>query len=724
MPNLSKKCKIGFSSKKFALLLLGLFFQLALIVFAQTAHANVPQDCNENGLIAGISAATSADPWVYFKPNCGPITLSKEFFINKTVYISGNYDGQSYGNKVVLKAAPGKRIFNVDNNGILLLLGIKLQGGKEQLGGAILNAGSLLTYYTVFGNNSAVQGGAVYNTRLAYIFYSTFFHNIAKSDPLISDTAGGIMKGFGGAIYNNFKGSSYVTNSTLYANAASDGGGGIYNNQGNLNLLDSTLAENKSFEGGAVYNNKKLRAVIRSSTFVNNEVINGGSGGSLFNTQNGSILVDNTILFNRLNPNCSGNINEIKGANNIEFEKKNANCSQLNSAIVDPMLNTLSNYGGPTLTYQLLQGSPAIDKGSDLGCKDSTTNKALDFDQRGQGFPRKNGAACDIGAYETNMDSPTCGNGKPDPGEDCDHGANNGQPGDTCDASCHNTCGNGKPDPGEQCDHGASNGTASDSCDQNCQNKCGNGMHDAGEDCDHGANNGKPGDTCDASCHNIIPANPCGNGKPDPGEDCDHGANNGTPGDTCDASCHNIIPANPCGNGKPDPGEECDTGNGAADNCGAGFKCSAPGNSHECTCQFTCGDGILDAGEDCDHGNLNGLDGKCSSTCKTINEIIGPDKNPDTGTGNNPLCGNGQVDPGEDCDSKLKYPETGCDDNCKFSNLNTSTPPALTLEGSGACSMNPLLSSSDSQTSALLSGFSSLILSFAFLRFRKKKLKI
>jgi cysteine-rich repeat protein len=59
------------------------------------------------------------------------------------------------------------------------------------------------------------------------------------------------------------------------------------------------------------------------------------------------------------------------------------------------------------------------------------------------------------------------------------------------------TCGNGMPDPGEQCDDG--NPTSGDGCDDNCTiTGCGNGVVTAGEQCDDG--NVSVGDCCGATC--------------------------------------------------------------------------------------------------------------------------------------------------------------------------------------------------------------------------------
>ena len=61
---------------------------------------------------------------------------------------------------------------------------------------------------------------------------------------------------------------------------------------------------------------------------------------------------------------------------------------------VDPLLQPLGKYGGPTLTHALNPGSPAIDAGS---CTDMRGDPVKE-DQRGVSRPQ--GATCDIGAFE------------------------------------------------------------------------------------------------------------------------------------------------------------------------------------------------------------------------------------------------------------------------------------------------------------------------------------
>jgi cysteine-rich repeat protein len=153
-----------------------------------------------------------------------------------------------------------------------------------------------------------------------------------------------------------------------------------------------------------------------------------------------------------------------------------------------------------------------------------------------------------------------CGNGILEPGEECDHGANNGLKGDSCSANCtwvDCRCGNGITEYPEQCDDGDLNGTPSSHCSPNCTwvepcghpnpPRCGNGVVEYPEQCDDGAANGTPGSNCTTMCTPCDDNPPrCGDGHIDPGEECDDGSANGTPTSDCDYWCHRK-PSNGCG---------------------------------------------------------------------------------------------------------------------------------------------------------------------------------
>jgi cysteine-rich repeat protein len=155
------------------------------------------------------------------------------------------------------------------------------------------------------------------------------------------------------------------------------------------------------------------------------------------------------------------------------------------------------------------------------------------------------------------------------------------------------TCGNGRVDPGEDCDTRG----ASPTCDVDCTFPvCGDGLVNkaAGEACDAAEGYCSPGCTTPA----------CGDGYLDPSdysfEQCDDG--NQVSGDGC-SSCRLEYH---CLDGIKNAYEACDDGN--FDN--------TDGCRNDCTLP-RCGDGIVDGarGEQCDDGNTISGDG-CSATCQ------------------------------------------------------------------------------------------------------------
>ncbi len=161
-----------------------------------------------------------------------------------------------------------------------------------------------------------------------------------------------------------------------------------------------------------------------------------------------------------------------------------------------------------------------------------------------------------------------CGDGRVDPGEQCDD--RNQVAGDGCAPDCtREICGNARLDPGEACDDG--NATSGDGCDANCTpTRCGNGILTAGEQCDDG--NATSGDGCDANCTPTA----CGNGIVTAGEECDDG--NLVDGDCCSVACRSAVDGIPCGGG----GDVC-TGTRV---CQAG-TCAPPTPGLEASCLGT-----------------------------------------------------------------------------------------------------------------------------------------
>lgn len=110
-----------------------------------------------------------------------------------------------------------------------------------------------------------------------------------------------------------------------------------------------------------------------------------------------SINFANTIVTGAP-PNC-----ELSGALSVQnaggsFSFPNVGAGDCPGANADPLLDPIGDYGGPTRTYRLHPGSPAIDGGADGVLCPSV-------DQRG--LLRPQGARCDSGAVESGV-PPTC----------------------------------------------------------------------------------------------------------------------------------------------------------------------------------------------------------------------------------------------------------------------------------------------------------------------------
>lgn len=277
------------------------------------------------------------------------ITFTSEIVIDKNLTIDGS------GHTVTLNGNGVTRLLRV-SSGTVTLNRIRIVNGSSSVanGGGVRNSGTLTVHDSTFAHNTtSAKGGGIYSDSDLTIIGSTFADNSAAS---------------GGGVYRN-GGHLSITNSTFSKNSASSQGGGIYLFAASIetfNLTNVTLSGNAAASGGGVYKNA------------------------------GVVIVKNTIIArSTTGGNCNSSLTDV--GNNID---DGATCgfSPANSSLnnTNPLLSTtIADLGGPTQTFALLPGSPALDAGDDSICE--TTLDALD--QRG--ISRPQGAACDIGAYES-----------------------------------------------------------------------------------------------------------------------------------------------------------------------------------------------------------------------------------------------------------------------------------------------------------------------------------
>lgn len=161
-------------------------------------------------------------------------------------------------------------------------------------------------------------------------------------------------------------------------------------------LRDSTVAKN-SGSGVGAFNpcnfhqcpDGTLDAI--NSTIVENQSPAPAEGANVLSSYRGQVSFVNSIIGTSNGaPNCAGT--PLSHGHNIASD---ASCGLTRASDlpnVAPQLLALADNGGPTRTYALASGSPAVSKGDSATCSG--------IDQRY--YARPAGAPCDLGAFQTN----------------------------------------------------------------------------------------------------------------------------------------------------------------------------------------------------------------------------------------------------------------------------------------------------------------------------------
>jgi hypothetical protein len=228
-------------------------------------------------------------------------------------------------------------------------------------GGGIFADYTLLTIVnsTISGNSADVGGGISVGVSSVSVVNSTVSGNSAGyGGGGISGNSPGL---FGGA-------SLIITNSTMSGNSAGTNGGGIDTGT-SLEIANSTVSGNSAASGGGIYNEQQ------SSVEISNTILNAGASGENIVNNGGTVMSHG---YNVCSDNAGG---YLTGPGD-----------QINT---DPLLGPLQDNGGPTLTHAPLPGSPAIDAG------DPNFTPPPFHDQRGPCYHRVFGRRIDVGSVET-----------------------------------------------------------------------------------------------------------------------------------------------------------------------------------------------------------------------------------------------------------------------------------------------------------------------------------
>ncbi len=287
------------------------------------------------------------------------------------------------------------------------------------------NLGSLIINDSTINNNTSVgSGGGI----------GIFNGGAVITDSTVSGNAGGNPGGQGGGINNG--GNLVIIGTTVEHNVVAQGGGIVIIGTGTLTAVNSTIHNNTALagtgggildlSGGASSAGASPTAVLINTTIADNTALgtennltgadglHNGYGGGLFYA-GAKVTLNNTLIADNIasvqGGDCSSGPSAFYAPGtlvSLGYNMDSDNTCQLigtgDQPGATPSLGALANNGGPTQTLAPNGGSPAIDAGDPLGCKNQSGNN-LTTDQRG--FPRPDGSACDIGAVEVQQSTPT-----------------------------------------------------------------------------------------------------------------------------------------------------------------------------------------------------------------------------------------------------------------------------------------------------------------------------
>jgi hypothetical protein len=320
----------------------------------------------------------------------------------------------------------------LNDHAILTMDSCVVQNSGSELGGGVYNDGSdgsaalTILNSTISMNGATSGGGGIYNED-----HNSGTATLTITNSIISNNAVGFADNFppgseGGGVYNG-TGIMTITRSSVSGNFAGvpgpnfpTGVGGGISNYGTLTIVNSTINSNQCWDiGGGISNSGTL--TITNSTVSGNGATGqhdgepwGNGGGivgevTLTNSTvssnyaslsaggiEGGGVIGNTLLNNNSGANITGTIKSL--GYNLSSDDGGGNLTGPGDQInTDPMLGPLQDNGGPTLTYALLPGSPAINAG------DPNFTPPPFNDQRGAPFVRVFRGRIDIGSFEAQV---------------------------------------------------------------------------------------------------------------------------------------------------------------------------------------------------------------------------------------------------------------------------------------------------------------------------------
>jgi outer membrane protein assembly factor BamB/DNA-binding MarR family transcriptional regulator len=183
------------------------------------------------------------------------------------------------GGKYIDSKMKGGGIYNIASG--LELKNCRIRFNTADDAGGVYNDGTLTIIECLLSRNIAngvipQLGGGILNSGTVYINNSTISHNEAE---------------FGGGVYNT--GSAIMDSCILSNNTAYVGGGGIGTDGGDFTIYSSIMENNDALQGGAIWNIAGSMVVI--NTTIQNNYATEQDGGGIENAY-GILSISNSII--------------------------------------------------------------------------------------------------------------------------------------------------------------------------------------------------------------------------------------------------------------------------------------------------------------------------------------------------------------------------------------------------------------------------------------------
>ncbi len=273
----------------------------------------------------------------------------------------------------------------IGNTGEINIFGSSFNDNSSLLtGGAIrnhttgiLNINQTGTSITIFTNNQATSGGAIYTDKVAKLSIKNAMFSLNEATQNGGAIWAGLTKysasingdfsenkaaNFGGAIYNS--GLLEIQSGTSFTDNTANTGGAIYNS-GSITIYDTDFDNNIALSnGGAIYNTTTTGAVNIDASFSDNTA-QYGRGGAIYNATSANInTIAGVFTSNYIGLSTASQGGAIYNAGNITtinadfndnyIEANNSKGGAIyNAGIIDVISGNFTSNGDPALSSTL-----------------------------------------------------------------------------------------------------------------------------------------------------------------------------------------------------------------------------------------------------------------------------------------------------------------------------------------------------------------------------------